>query len=736
MVQINKSALPDSQPNDIFAGLPDKTPTGGTSSPDIFAGLPDQPAQTNQPESLGALPDQVSPSAQQPDVADIRRRETQFEQIKAKNADGALMGLKPTDLKTGADKFKASLQENTGEQASIPGAIKETGGALLDTAKNIPGSAWREVKGVASALRHPIQTAKTAGQLGLGILSKAIPGFEANEELADAVGRQFLKEYGGGSKEEILNNITKTMTEDPVKVFGDIMAVVSMAGGAAKMTGKVGKLKGLASAGQKLQKAADVLDPLAIMGQGMSKAKIKVNPFGKRVDTGAINAAAKRGIDLPAASTSKSTAAHKIQTLFVNEKFRKKVEKARAALDDSFATLSSNKPIVSLKETGDTIRKGFETFKEDFRVKSSELYDNVPKGIKKIEVPLDNTRSALKELTEKAKTSLVTRQGQGMFSDFLNKINKQLVETKDAMKATVGADGVISFDTVTELVSQKTVPTTYKQLLQTKKDIGKMLSNHADPISTGLNAELNKLFGSISEDLNQALAKADPEALAAINDANKYYSDEITKINSTVGKQLKNTEASQLTSVLVKKNTPDSLREIKEMIGKDGTEHLQTAFIADAFEQGINPHTGLIEAKRLKAYVKKYGRETIEELLETDQLKKLDELIENADELEMIHGAIKKGEQISSAAGGILSTKLAAFFGSAGVMTFTQPKFIPGLFGFVVADNLVGKFINSKTGQKLFSGGINMDPGFGAPLKAVAPAGEYIRRTRDIKEEQ
>lgn len=118
--------------------------------------------------------------------------------------------------------------------------------------RNIPESGLQYGKDIFTAITDPIGTAKSIGELGLGIIQLAIPGEQANEQQAKAVGQYFANRYGG------MENLKKTIATDPVGFLGDASVLLT---GGASIAGKVGGLKEVAEAAKK---AGQVIDPLAL----------------------------------------------------------------------------------------------------------------------------------------------------------------------------------------------------------------------------------------------------------------------------------------------------------------------------------------------------------------------------------------------------------------------------------------------------------------------------------------
>ena len=126
---------------------------------------------------------------------------------------------------------------------------------------------------IVQPFMHPVETAKSLGNLGLGIIQKLIPGEQEAEKYADAVGQFFADRYGG--EEEL----KRTLATDPVGFLADASAVLSgggtLAARAPGMAGKIGKMT--ATAGR-------AIDPMTYAAR-VPGAVIKGvnNPAAKRL---------------------------------------------------------------------------------------------------------------------------------------------------------------------------------------------------------------------------------------------------------------------------------------------------------------------------------------------------------------------------------------------------------------------------------------------------------------------
>lgn len=124
---------------------------------------------------------------------------------------------------------------------------------LTETAKNVPHSAAEFAKNTAQPFLHPIDTASSLKDLGLGLLEKngIVPGNE-HEKYADAVGKFFVDRYGS------VDAAKESFKKDPVGVAGDLSMLLT--GGETAL----GRLPGLAGETARAAGAAGrVIDPLA-----------------------------------------------------------------------------------------------------------------------------------------------------------------------------------------------------------------------------------------------------------------------------------------------------------------------------------------------------------------------------------------------------------------------------------------------------------------------------------------
>jgi len=150
----------------------------------------------------------------------------------------------------------------------------DDGFSAWEMAKNIPSSAYKFGEDMVQPVLHPIDTAKSLGNLGVGLVQKAIPGEQDKEKYADAVGQFITDRYGD------MDSFLNTLESDPIGVLSDVSLGVTGVGTAAKAAG-------LSRAGQAIADVGRAVDPVnaainvpkAIAGKGVAKVKDPVDMY-------------------------------------------------------------------------------------------------------------------------------------------------------------------------------------------------------------------------------------------------------------------------------------------------------------------------------------------------------------------------------------------------------------------------------------------------------------------------
>lgn len=156
---------------------------------------------------------------------------------------------------------------DNGQPPLPPGFVLDGEGSqdfsAANMVKNIPHSAAELASGIYQSVRHPIDTAKTLGNLATGAIQSALPEAMQAEsaapqrELAGKVGDYLKQRYGG------MENFKKALEGDPVGVLADASILFTSGETAAA------KVPGIAKAAKT---AAHATNPIALATKAVGTA--------------------------------------------------------------------------------------------------------------------------------------------------------------------------------------------------------------------------------------------------------------------------------------------------------------------------------------------------------------------------------------------------------------------------------------------------------------------------------
>jgi len=134
--------------------------------------------------------------------------------------------------------------------------------------QNLPKSVGNVIGGVAEAVASPIQTTKTALDIGAGALQNILPEKlvqavgedKASREVASALGQEYAKKYG------TMAGFKEALAKDPASVMADLSTVATGGGSIAA------KVPTLAKTGEVLSKVGSYTDPLVNALRATGKA--------------------------------------------------------------------------------------------------------------------------------------------------------------------------------------------------------------------------------------------------------------------------------------------------------------------------------------------------------------------------------------------------------------------------------------------------------------------------------
>lgn len=129
------------------------------------------------------------------------------------------------------------------------------GKMLTGAAINAPSSAVQFGRDVVEPFLSPVETAKSAFNLGKSVLGKA-GIIDADPELANQVGQHFVNRYGS------VDNAMRTFSTDPVGMASDVAGLLT--GGGALAAKAAAKAPRIARAAQVVESAGRMVDPLNV----------------------------------------------------------------------------------------------------------------------------------------------------------------------------------------------------------------------------------------------------------------------------------------------------------------------------------------------------------------------------------------------------------------------------------------------------------------------------------------
>ncbi len=130
-------------------------------------------------------------------------------------------------------------------------ASMSAGDVATQAVQNLPSSAAQFAQDVVRPIFQPVETLGNLGELIIGSFQKLLPGRQSREYAPEAVGQFFADRYGG------LENVKRTIAEDPVGFVADVSTVLTGGGtAAARAPGQVGRVA------RSAQQVGAAIDPI------------------------------------------------------------------------------------------------------------------------------------------------------------------------------------------------------------------------------------------------------------------------------------------------------------------------------------------------------------------------------------------------------------------------------------------------------------------------------------------
>lgn len=590
---------------------------------------------------------------------------------------------------------------------------------FMDIFGNILPSAGRFAKDTASGLVNIFNpdmeknTLANVARVGAGAVQLALPGEQGQEKYARSVGDFYKERYGS------LENAKQTLINDPVGVLGDVSSVFTAGGSAASRLGTVGRaadtagdVSRVAQVGQKITNVGRAIDPVeGLMGAfskgvktvGDSRVGQKLQrPFASSFNPEIAKLAAEKGVDLPvsaqtgskAVKTGEAIAQHSLTQSLTGNKLTNRIEGAGDKLGQIVDDLT-NKNIsdLDIKGVGETIKTGFKKYQDDFNLKKNALYNSIPPEVDGTKALLEKTRTTLEDIVRSKADSLTGGSNTKFYEGILENLTDSV---------------------------------TVNNLKKTRTEIGQKLKNFADPIATGDKASLKRLYAALSDDLDTSIKSIDPSFGTMLDEANNFYRDNITKINSKIGKKILKSDPEKLINDLIKPNSESTVELVREIVGEGGFRELQEGFLQKILNASLKD--GKIDVRKLRTQVNRYGDATIKKLLDGEQYERLKLLTKELDDVETLKKALKEGVRPAEGSQTAFIGKLSAIGGTTLVNPAVALKVILG-------DLALNALFSTKKGQKYLTSGVDVATPISRKTDLLTPfAGKASRTTRGAEQ--
>ena len=608
--------------------------------------------------------------------------------------------------------FLPSLGRNVGDMVS--GAVNVVN----------PDPSQNTLVNLASLYQGTRQKAEEIPVVGQGVkfLNKTDPGYNLLKNIvpdgarkAEAVGDFYKDRYGG------IENVKNTFNQDPVGVLLDLSTALGGVGLLGK-TATVGKVGKISQAANIASKASQITDPIQVILKGISKATKTLGdskvgqtiqaPFKDAYNPEVVALAKEQGIDLPISAMTNNRAVKGIEALLergvFGGKITKQISNAKLKLEELADNLTTQFVSPSnVRNVGQIIQKGFNEFQDNFNKVKSDLYSQVPEEVNKATATFNNTKASLQEIIDNKSKSLATGTNIQFYKDLLNKIESGSESVDNLVSKILDSKG-------NPIITKVNTPATLTvdNLRKTRTIVGEKLKNFADPIATGDKASLGKLYASLSQDIDSTIKALDPKFGEALDQANTFYKENITKINSKFGKKIANSDPEKLVDDLIKPNSETAVTDIKSVIGEEGTIQLQDAFMQKLLKNSIKGN--VLDSQMIINQINKYGDSTIKALLTEEQYTKLQNVVTEIKKIESTRDALKKGTRPAEGSQTAFLTRL----GIPGLGALIDPiltmEYLLSEFGFQ-------KFVTSNFGKKFLTTGIDIANPVGNALEKVSP---------------
>lgn len=442
-----------------------------------------------------------------------------------------------------------------------------------------------------------------------------------------------------------------------------------------------------------------------------------IAPFKSSYKPGIANLFDTEGIKAPVSAISDSPVVRGTEAVASKGVFGAKIaDTATNALselekrtNDIVSRLTPDKAI-SDENLGKTIQEGLKEYNDNFKVTQGKIYDQFSKTYGDSNVFGKSTKDALSTLIDEQKND----QFGGTDSRFTRMLTRitgsddpQIKEIQSKIK-DLGPDA--NPETVKPLQDQLTArqsevqkSLTFDELKSTRSSIGQALEK--EPTNT----YLKRLYGAVTKDMESAIkqrATEDPladdaakEANAALDKLNKGYALGKNKIESNISQSIEKSNPESIAKNLIKRNSADTISQVKEMIGQDRFAEVQKSFMRGLFEDSTTREK--FDVSKLENKLSAYDQNTLDELMTPEQQKEINEAVTQLKKYETMTNALKTGKKMAEGSQTAFVGKLGALSASIFSGNFALAS------GIIFGDLGLKTLFSTDFGRKILTEGLS-----------------------------
>ncbi len=600
--------------------------------------------------------------------------------------------------------------------------------AGIKSITNVPSSTFNLLKGLGHAIIHPFNTIKGIGQLAVGGASELgrVLGTGANvgkptteEENAFNSFKQLISDRYGS-----LEKAQKTATEDPVGFGTDVLTLIQ---GGGALLGKTELLNSYISkvggpGARVIETTANKTGIPAKIASATEKVR-NFNPFApfkKSFKPEVNNLFETEGITPPVSAITDSNAIKGAEAVASKGLFGQKVaEVASKAIEEVQKRVNeiveriTPKKAISDEALGKIIQEGLKEHEDKFKLTQGKIYDEFSKTYGESNVYGKNTKDALSTLVEEQKKDFLGPDAvDSRLEGALNRITgannpelKALQKTIDEARAAKANPETMQ--KLEEEFSTKQAELdkslTFDELKATRTHVGELLTKNPE------NSSLKRLYGAITKDMETAIGdivKNDPlvddaakVAKASLDKLNQSFATGKAKIQSNIAQSISKSHLESIAKNLIKRNSAETLRQVKEMIGEERFYEVQKSFLRNIFDESVTRDK--FDIGKLKKKLGEYDQATLDELMTPEQQASIRESVSQLEKYDSMSEALKAGKKMAEGSQTAFVGKISALLTAVGSGAFKLAS------GIILGDFALNRLFSSSLGRKILTEGLN-----------------------------